>query len=209
MNVSRTCDVTVKMPAQSEDAEKYARGGVEGWLLRRFRRGLLKAVADARPATVLDAGCGEGFVTEWLRGALPRARIAGVDASEAALARAARRVPDADLRPGDVRALPYPDGAFDLVVCTEVLEHVEDPETALRELLRVSRGRVLVTVPHEPFFRLGNLARGRHLRRLGSTPGHRWTWSRRGLLRLAADPRAVERWISLFPWQAMIARAHR
>jgi 2-polyprenyl-3-methyl-5-hydroxy-6-metoxy-1,4-benzoquinol methylase len=201
--------VTVDMPAELQDAGKYTRRGVEGWLLRRFRWGLLQAVAGARPATVLDAGCGEGFVTEWLRGALPEARIAGVDLSEAALARAARRVPEAELRTGDLHALPYPDAAFDLVVCTEVLEHVEVPETALRELLRVSRGQVLVTVPHEPFFRLGNLARGRHLRRLGSTPGHRWTWSRRGLLRLPADPRAVERWISLFPWQAMIARARR
>jgi 2-polyprenyl-3-methyl-5-hydroxy-6-metoxy-1,4-benzoquinol methylase len=155
---------------------------------------------------VLDAGCGEGFVTEWLRDALPGAAITGLDAREEALAEASRRVPEAGLRVGDVHDLPYRDRAFDLVVCTEVLEHVEDPGAVLRELSRVSRGRVLVTVPHEPFFRAGNLLRGRHVRRLGSTPGHRWAWPRDAFLRQLRAAAAVERWLNLFPWQGAIVR---
>ncbi|HVE68494.1 MAG TPA: class I SAM-dependent methyltransferase [Solirubrobacteraceae bacterium] len=165
----------------------------------------MDAAAQGRPRTVLDAGCGDGHVTEWLhRGlhrGLPGARISGVDVSADALARARGRVPAAELGVADVHDLPYGEGEFDLVVCTQVLEHVADPRAALDELRRVSRARVLVTVPHEPWFRAGNLLRGRHLGRLGSTPGHRWTWTRAGFRRLVG---ADARRLSLFPWQGAV-----
>jgi ubiquinone/menaquinone biosynthesis C-methylase UbiE len=183
----------------SRHTPKYERGGVEGVVIERFRRGLIAAAGEGRPSSILDAGCGEGFVTEWLSGAFGGARIVGVDVRDDALREASGRVPEASFRCGDVCDLPFPDRSFDLVVCTEVLEHVEDPAGALRELRRVSRGRLLVTVPHEPFFRAGNLLRGRHVRRLGSTPGHRWTWTRAEFRRLAPGD-----WFSLFPWQAIL-----
>jgi ubiquinone/menaquinone biosynthesis C-methylase UbiE len=183
----------------SRHTPKYELGGVEGALIDRFRRRLLAVAAGSRPATVLDAGCGEGFVAEWLSGAFGGARIVGVDVRDDALREASGRVPRAGFLVGDVMRLPFPDRSFDLVVCTEVLEHVEDPAGALRELRRVARGSVLVTVPHEPFFRAGNLLRGRHIRRLGSTPGHRWTWTRAEFRRLTPGD-----WFSLFPWQAIL-----
>jgi hypothetical protein len=58
------------------------------------------------------------------------------------------------------------------VLALEVLEHLEDPAAAAAEMRRVSKRAVVITVPLEPFFRGGNLARGRYVGRLGSTPGH-------------------------------------
>ena len=107
---------------------------------------------------------------------------------------------------GDLTALPFADDAFDLVVSTEVLEHLPEPEKALRELGRVSGGHLFLTVPHEPFFRAGNLARGRYVKRLGSTPGHLSTWSRRGFLRELEREVEPVRWASMFPWQGVLAR---
>lgn len=153
--------------------------------------------AAERPGSVLDVGCGEGFVTA----RLPGGRVVGVDPDARALEAAARRVPAGEFHRAAVTALPFDDGAFDLVVCTQVLEHLEDPAAALRELRRVARGAVLVTVPHEPWFRLGNLARGRHLSRLGSTPGHLHTWTGRGFRRLAGGT-----WFGAFPWQGSVDR---
>jgi ubiquinone/menaquinone biosynthesis C-methylase UbiE len=201
-------DTQIEAHQETANLEKYARtGGVEGGLLKRFREGLVRAAAELEPASVLDAGCGEGVATAWLADALPGAAIAGVDARPEAIEQARTRVPAAAFAMGDLYSLPYPDRSFDLVVSTEVLEHLERPEAAVAELLRVSGGHVLVTVPHEPFFRAGNMARGRYLRRLGSTPGHLNTWSRRGIVRLVSEQAEIERAIGLFPWQAVLARA--
>lgn len=192
---------------RTDNAAKYERAGaVEGRLLGRFRRRLLAEVAELGPRGVLDAGCGEGHVTAWVAAALPGAEVTGVEGRADALAAFARRNPGLRAVEGDLRALPFADGAFDLVLCTEVLEHLAQPRAALRELARVCSAHLLLTVPHEPFFRLGNLARGRYVTRLGSTPGHRSTWGRRGFVRTVASEARPERWISMFPWQGVLAR---
>ena len=58
------------------------------------------------------------------------------------------------------------------MTCLEVLEHVEDPGRVVAELARVTRGRCVVSVPWEPWFRLGNLARGKYVSRFGNHPEH-------------------------------------
>ena len=62
---------------------------------------------------------------------------------------------------GYLEEMPFGDEQFDLVVASEVLEHLYEPERFLERLCRLSRGPVLLTVPHEPWFRLCNLLRGR------------------------------------------------
>ncbi|MGZ4251564.1 MAG: class I SAM-dependent methyltransferase [Solirubrobacteraceae bacterium] len=195
---------------ETENEDKYGRQGrLESLLLRRFRARMLAELRPLDAHSVLDAGCGEGHVAAWLSDALAPDELVGVDGRAQALAGFRARNPRRSAVQSDLRALPFPDRAFDLVVCSEVLEHVPEPRDVLRELSRVSAAHVFITVPHEPFFRLGNVAAGRYLNRLGSTPGHLWTWSRRGfanVVRAEADP---VRWISLFPWQAILARPRR
>jgi ubiquinone/menaquinone biosynthesis C-methylase UbiE len=191
---------------ETSNLEKYSRQGLEGRLLSRFRRRLLEVAIGLEPASILDAGCGEGVATGWLADALPDAEVRGLEARPEAIAEAERRVPRASFSQGDLYDMPFPDEAFDLVVCVEVLEHLERPADGLRELLRVSAEHVLVTVPHEPFFRAGNLARGRYVRRLGSTPGHLNTWGRRGIAKLVCAQARDVRVIEMFPWLAVLAR---
>ncbi|HEU0024575.1 MAG TPA: class I SAM-dependent methyltransferase [Thermoleophilaceae bacterium] len=192
---------------ETSNVEKYERsGGVERRLLERFRATLVHEVASLSPRRVLDAGCGEGIVAGWLREALPGVELAGVDARHDAIEEFRRRNPGAAARVGDLYDLPFPDGEFDLVMAVEVLEHFERPRAALRELARVSSGGVLLTVPHEPFFRGGNLLRGRYVGRLGSTPGHVNAWTRGGFLRMARAEVPAPRWWSSFPWQGITAR---
>jgi len=109
-------------------------------LLREFVGGLEPA-ADA-----LDLGCGDGR----LSALVPADRLTLADVSEVALARAGRRLPDAravELEPD--APLPLPDGAVDLVVCTETVEHVRDVQLLLSEARRVLRpgGRLALTTP--------------------------------------------------------------
>lgn len=192
---------------ETDNAAKYDRaGGVERRLLDRFRARLQASVLPLAPARVLDAGCGEGHVTAWLREALPAGEITGVEGRAEALVAFRERNPGLDAVEGDLGELPFADASFDLVVCTEVLEHLPDPRQALGELARVCAGHLLLTVPHEPFFRAGNLARGRYVSRLGSTPGHLSTWGRRAFLRTVSTEAEPVRWMSLFPWQGVLAR---
>ena len=85
----------------------------------------------------LDAGCGDGRHLAALAGELPQRR-AGVDISERILATAQARV-EADFRQGNLEALPFADGEFDLILCSQVIEHVLDADTAVAELVRVLR----------------------------------------------------------------------
>jgi ubiquinone/menaquinone biosynthesis C-methylase UbiE len=86
----------------------------------------------------LDAGCGDGRYLAALDAELPE-RIAGVDISERILETARARVPRAELQQANLESLPFPDGEFDLVLSSQVIEHVVDADAALRELVRVLR----------------------------------------------------------------------
>jgi SAM-dependent methyltransferase len=103
---------------------------------RKFAR-ICELVREQLPARAfLDAGCGDGRYLAALRPALPE-RIAGVDISERILSTARAAVPDADFRQANLEALPFEDGAFDLVLCSQVIEHVLDAPAAALELARV------------------------------------------------------------------------
>src|SRR5688500_7320709 len=98
---------------------------------------------------VLDLGCGAGRFVAALRDA--GAEVAGVELAEAALERARRNAPGADVRLVEPDgSLPLEHASVDLVWCSEVLEHVADTAHLLLEARRVLRpgGRLLVTVPY-------------------------------------------------------------
>ncbi len=102
------------------------------------------------PRRVLDCGVGTGALSCALARVSPGPlRLDGIDISPRMLERAGSRFRDcglaAALRQGDVRALPYDDGVFDLVMSAHVLEHLVDPGVALEEMVRVLKpGGLLV-----------------------------------------------------------------
>ncbi len=116
------------------------------WAWER-RRALLLAEAQ-RGERVLDLGCGAGRFVAALREA--GAEPVGVEIAEAALDRARRNAPGADLRLLEPDgSVPLEHASVDLVWCSEVLEHVADGAHLLLEARRVLKpsGRLLVTVP--------------------------------------------------------------
>jgi SAM-dependent methyltransferase len=132
----------------------------------RGRRRVLRAELDRIPlppgARVLDAGCGSGRTLDDLE---RYGRVSGLDLSAEAVAVARERHPD--VRHGQVEAIPFDDGSFDLVTCLDVLEHTLDDRRTLAELRRVTRpgGHLLLTVPAYPsLWSVHDVANGHHRR---------------------------------------------
>lgn len=146
-------------------------------MMRRFHDGLVGLASSVDHGEVLDVGCGEGRTTAVLSAALTPARLLACDLEVAAVRQAPDNSPGGEYFAGSVYQLPFASGAFDLAVATEVLEHLDDPAAGVTELVRVARSGVLVTVPNEPWWRLGNMARGAYLKHLGNTPGHVQHWT--------------------------------
>ncbi len=176
---------------------------------RRLMTGFFGALADVlpreHPATVLEVGVGEGEISSKLRSLYPDAHIVGIDLHDEALASGWRHRGFVGAFADTVR-LPFPALTFDLVMAIEVLEHVDDPPTALAELVRVSRDRLVLSVPREPIWRVANMARGKYLSDLGNTPGHVQHWSRRGFAELVGSQLEVLSVSTPFPWTMIEAR---
>jgi ubiquinone/menaquinone biosynthesis C-methylase UbiE len=180
-------------------------------LIDRFHRVIVAKVAELAPASFLDAGCGEGFVAEILLRQLPGLALTGFDFNPEAVAIAGEKVPGATFRTASIFEIPYPDASFDVVGCFEVLEHQRDPGAALRELARVARRAVVLSVPHEPYFSLANVARGKNLnvRPRGSDPDHRQFWSRRAFGDFVGQTLDVKWLGGSFPWTICVANVRR
>ena len=145
--------------------------------LQAFLARLYEMLATTEAQTVLDAGCGEGFVADFLARQDPNLRLTGVDLSEEAIAYAQEHFGErAQFRKGSLYKLPFSDNSFDAVVCSEVLEHLDDVDRAMAQLKRVARRHVLITVPREPYFQwLNNVGQ---LLRISPDPGHVNFWTK-------------------------------
>jgi SAM-dependent methyltransferase len=87
-------------------------------------------------ARVLNVGCSTGLIDEVI--ATRTAHVVGIDIDEDAIAIAnARRSHNTEFRIGDAMDLDFPDGSFDVVICSQVYEHVPDPQRMMVEIRRV------------------------------------------------------------------------
>jgi len=106
-------------------------------VFRPFARDLAQRAARLRPARVLEIAAGTGIVTAELVAAAPTAQVTATDLNPAMVATGARRVPQARWEPADASDLPFPDDAFDLVVCQFGVMFLPDKPRAYREFARV------------------------------------------------------------------------
>lgn len=177
---------------------------------RRLVAGFTAALEDLLPdvaADVLEVGCGEGHQLQKVLKSVGAERVVGLDLVDVELEGSWAGLEDVQLLWGSAYQLPFPSRSFDLVLALEMLEHVDEPDTVLAEIARVATGPVIISVPWEPVWRVGNLARGRYVKDLGNTPGHIQHYSRRAIkarIERHLDVLAVRR---PFPWTFVLAHA--
>lgn len=105
------------------------------WHFLKFKA--IAFVLPKNPKTLLDVGCADGYLLKKISALLPGTKIYGVDVSRKLIETAKLRSPKIKFAVADVHNLPFPNDKFDVILCTEVLEHLVSPEIALEEMKRV------------------------------------------------------------------------
>ncbi|MEB2310288.1 MAG: class I SAM-dependent methyltransferase [Sorangiineae bacterium] len=190
----------------------YDKYGTRNPLARLMMRGFLKSAArlyrKVGARSVLEVGAGEGRLANHLLASGPRPeRFVATDLELGKIA--AELDPLIELQVASIYELPFPARSFELVVCCEVLEHLEEPRRGLAELARVADRAVLVSTPREPLWRALNVARGKYLAELGNTPGHVQHFSARALSSLARERLMVTEVRHPLPWTMLLGAPRR
>ena len=190
--------------------DKYhSRNPVARRIMAGFHRALEELVREVAPHSIHEVGCGEGFwVLHWLRQGIDARGsdfseqvidLAKINAGEEGLpAEAFSRRSIYDLRAGEDSA--------DLLVCCEVLEHLENPDAGLAALRAVVRDHLILSVPREPLWRVLPMARGKYLGDGGNTPGHIQHWDTGGFIELVGRYFEIVRVRTPLPWTMLLCR---
>ena len=122
-----------------------------------------------RAESLLEIGCGTGFVLSGIKKALPGLSLAGSEVFSAGLSFAAQRLPGVELFQMDARRIPFTE-EFDVIGAFDVLEHIREDSEVLSQMYQATRkrGGILVTVPHHPFLWSPADDYARHVRRYKS-----------------------------------------
>ncbi len=158
---------------------------------------------------VHEVGCGEGELLQRLARRGLRAR--GSDISETVIDEARRRAHaarlDVSFRVAPIETLDPSEDSAELILCCEVMEHVENPRAALEVVAGLASPWAIVSVPREPLWRALNLGRLKYVRDLGNTPGHLQHWSRRSFLGFLEGRLDVVAVRSPVPWTMALCRS--
>lgn len=177
-------------------------------IMRGFDDALSKFVNHVSPKEIHEVGCGEGYwVIKWRQQGI---NARGSDFSSEVIEIAKENAARANLSPElfavkSVYHLQKADSA-ELVVCCEVLEHLESPEAALQQLQQITGSHLIVSVPREPVWRMLNMLRAKYLRDFGNTPGHIQHWNKKQIVQLVQRYFDVVEVASPFPWTMMLCK---
>lgn len=174
---------------------------IQKLLIKNFYSSLISLAKPSKAESILDAGCGEGFTMDKLMKNEIGKTIEGIEYSKDAITFGKKLFPNLNFRQGSIYELPYQNNSFDLVICTEVFEHLEKPAKALKEILRVSKKYLIISVPNEPVFMLSNFLRGKNLLKLGNDPDHINHWNPLSLKKyLEKNGLKIKKVRLPFPW---------
>jgi 2-polyprenyl-3-methyl-5-hydroxy-6-metoxy-1,4-benzoquinol methylase len=154
-----------------------------------------------------EIGCGEGNLS--IRLAKRGFQVTASDITDEILEVASRRAGEEQARISFEKKSVYELGDLHgkaLIVCCEVLEHLEDPREALRIIASAKPAYALLSVPREPLWRILNVIRFKYLTALGNTPGHVQHWSGKGFLRLLSERFRVLEIRQPLPWIMVLAQ---
>lgn len=161
--------------------DQYQKGGIGRWYWD-YRDKIILENIHKDAGVILDAGCGEGITLEKICRAFKDRRVIGLDVLDENISLCQKHGLPA--RKGDLYHLEIPEGSVDCCVLSEVIEHLEDPETVLREIRRILKpgGRLILVFPNDPIFKLARLM-ALKFKEAFYDPGHLRQWTPRDMRR--------------------------
>lgn len=182
-----------------DDIIKYqTKNPIKNFLINRFLNTIGNEIENYKIKSIIDLGCGAGFVEEYLLKKGLEIEIVGVDKDREAIRWAKLKNPKLKFIRTDILRIKLR-RRFDLVLMLEVLEHFERPQRAILVAKKLGK-RVMISVPWEPWFSLFSLLSGKYVKRLGKNPGHLNFFSRKTLRDLLTKNFSSWEIKSSFPW---------
>lgn len=188
--------------------DKYATSNpIARALMRGFETNVMSLIEKSNATDIHEIGCGEGHLTQMIAALSPaRLRASDFSAQMAETARETLATTNAEVMQRNVYEL-VPGDAAELIVCCEVLEHVDRPRDALKKLQAAAQKAIVVSVPREPVWRAMNMARGKYWGALGNTPGHLQHWSSHAFIELIGEYFDITEVRQPLPWTMILAQA--
>jgi ubiquinone/menaquinone biosynthesis C-methylase UbiE len=206
-------------PELEDFGHKYTEEG-QGKIGSKLLEGYFKTVKHLLDASgkleskekmkAIELGCGEGFSTQKIHKMLPaNIKLYASEYVEQLVPKARELNPDVEVIQESVYELTHKDNTFDIIFFPEVLEHLDFPDKALKEINRVLKddGVLILGVPNEPLWRVLNMLRGKYLKDFGNTIGHLNHWSPRSLEKFIEThfgPVVVRK--NPLPWTVVLAK---
>ncbi|SRR5258708_4100461 len=192
---------------QTTNLQKHTtQNPVSRFFLNNFRNVLIEQIKHLRPESILDVGAGEGFTLEALRQRKIAKKLEGIEYMDEALTLAKKLHPEVHIKKGNIYELPYKANLFDIIICTEVLEHLEEPDKALDELKRVTKKYIIISVPDEPLFTIQRILRGKNVLKLGAHPEHIQHWTSGEFEKFVATKMTIVDAKTPLPWTMITAK---
>jgi len=198
---------TIQHDTTARHLRKYSNQNlIHKFTLGRFFDKVADEVQRIQPENTLEFGCGEGLFLEQLKKRkVIFPHLTGIDLRKDSIIFAQDLHPEYFFQCIDLFDFE-PKHSFDLVIASQVLEHLIDPGLFLGKLVTLSRNLLLLTVPWEPWFQLMNLIRGRDISRLGNHPEHVNLWTVRGFKKFVCQHAKLLHVTTVFPFIIIVAK---
>ncbi len=191
--------------------DKYAsKNPIAQKLLNNFFQSiadLLHLIKNSDINTMTECGSGKGQVTQFIANQIQLDQINSFDISLEDLA-ISKENNDKDYINFYQKSIYdiSDDEKADLIVCCEVLEHLEFPEEAIKKMARLNGQYYLFSVPNEPIWRILNFIRGKYMRDWGNTPDHCNHWSTKKFKELVSKHLDIIEVRKPLPWTMILAK---
>jgi 2-polyprenyl-3-methyl-5-hydroxy-6-metoxy-1,4-benzoquinol methylase len=179
-------------------------------IARALMNGFLSAFDDLVRRTgaseAHEIGCGEGHLSARMAGMGLRVRSCDFSHDIIATAMTINSRPQIGYSVRSVYELSPETDRAPLVVCCEVLEHLEYPEKGLRQLAKITGEYCILSVPREPLWCALNMARGKYIGDFGNTPGHIQHWGKISFIKFVSSQFEIVEIRSPLPWTMLLCR---